>query len=200
MKCQQKQRQYNAQNSAYLLAGNKRDLEVDVHNAEMSDLDMDLVEDSGNATAYHEHQNESHRRLALKWHPFHPDIQKTVHFWGYKGSFTEPPCTDKIVDWKIMDVPTPISVKQLRQFQQILFNHVDGDCKKTGVQNAYASVARPTQDPLKYYKCTRDNYVSDEERGVCGDDGCKIPFGEGLNPYYDPIVDVTGPPTRSPSS
>jgi hypothetical protein len=42
--------------------------------------------------------------------------------------------------------------------------------------------------------------VSDEERGVCGDKGCKVPFGEGLNPYYDPIVDVTGPPTRAPST
>ena len=123
------------------------------------------------------------------------------HFLNYKGSITEPPCTDKIVDWKIMDVPTPISMKQLRQFQQLLFNHVDGDCRKTSVHAAPGSVARPIQrNKLKYYKCTRDNYVSDEERGVCGDDGCRVPFGEGLNPYYDPIVDVTGPPTRAPST
>lgn len=140
------------------------------------------------------------RRLALKWHPFHPDIQKSVHFWGYSGSFTEPPCTSNSVSWKIMDVPTPISEKQLLQFKQILFNHVDEDCRKTSVHNADGSVARPTQSSSKYYKCTRDNYVSDEERAICGDRGCNRPFGEGLNTYYPPLVDVTGPPTRSPTT
>ena len=139
------------------------------------------------------------RRLALKWHPFHPDIQKTVHFWGYDGSFTEPPCTSNSVSWKIMDVPTPISQKQLEQLKHILFNHVDKDCHRTSVHNAYGSVARPTQRPLDYYKCTRDDYVSDEERAICGDQGCVKPFGAGLNPYYPPLVHVTGPPTRSPS-
>lgn len=141
----------------------------------------------------------SSRRLALKWHPFHPDIQKSVHFWGYSGSFTEPPCTKDSVDWKIMDVPTPISQHQLAQFRHILFTHVDEDCQRTSVHNAEGSVARPTQESMKYYKCTRDEYVSDEERAVCGDDGCVKPFGAGLNPYYPPLVDVTGPPTRSPS-
>ena len=139
------------------------------------------------------------RRLALKWHPFHPDIQKTVHFWGYSGSFTDPPCTRDSVDWKIMDVPTPISKKQLHQLKHYLFTHVDGDCRRTSVHNAEGSVARPTQDSLKYYKCTRDDYVSDEERAICGDSGCANPFGSGLNPYYPPLVHVTGPPTRSPS-
>lgn len=197
VECQKKQRQQNAQSSAFGFAGN-RELEVeDFHDTSLDLEDVFEDFDAWNATMY---SNHTQRRLALKWHPFHPDIQKTVHFWGYKGSFTEPPCTDRIVDWKIMDVPTPISTKQLRQFKQILFNHVDGDCRKTGIQNTQGSVARPTQDPIKYYKCTRDNYVSDEERGVCGDAGCKVPFGEGLNPYYDPIVDVTGPPTRSPST
>ena len=190
MKCQQKQRQQNGQNSASLLAlSGHRNLA----------LEADVFDDSWNRTIY-ENNNRTQRRLALKWHPFHPDIQKTVHFWGYKGSFTEPPCTSNIVDWKIMDVPTPISMKQLSQFKQILYNHVDENCEKTGVQHSQEGVARPTQDPLKYYKCTRDNYVSDEERRVCGDKGCKVPYGEGLNPYYEPLVDVTGPPTKAPST
>jgi len=144
-------------------------------------------------------QSHRQRRLALKWHPFHPDVQKTVHFWGYGGSFTEPPCTSDSIDWKIMDVPTPISSTQLAQLKHILFTHVDKNCRRTSVHNAKGSVARPTQDGSKYYKCTRDDYVSDEERAVCGDAGCVNPFGSGLNRYYPPLVDVTGPPTRSPS-
>lgn len=31
-------------------------------------------------------QAHGRRCLALKWHPFHPDVQKTVHFWGCSGS------------------------------------------------------------------------------------------------------------------
>lgn len=133
---------------------------------------------------------QSNRRLASAWHPFDPEIQKSVHFWGYTGSLTEPPCTKNSVDWKVMDVPTPISPKQLQQFKHLLFNHVDGNCKRTSVHNSKASVARPTQAPLRYYHCSRDEYVSDEERLVCGDAGCVIPFGAGLNPYYPPLVHV----------
>ena len=99
-----------------------------------------------------------------------------------------------------MDVPTPISSKQLAQLKHMLFTHVDSNCRRTSVHNSEGSVARPTQNPLKYYKCTRDDYVSDEERAVCGDAGCESNrFGAGLNTYYPPLVDVTGPPTRSPS-
>jgi len=142
---------------------------------------------------------QNSRHLSSSWDPFDASIQKTVHFWGYTGSTTEPPCTKSSVDWKIMDVPTPISPTQLLQFKHLLFNHVDENCKRTSVHNAQGSVARPTQPTTKYYKCTRDNYVSDEERSICGERGCVIPFGAGLNPYYSPLVHVTGPPTRSPS-
>ena len=154
-----------------------------------------------NATTTAPPRDSARRRLALKWHPFHPDVQKTVHFWGYSGSFTDPPCTRDSVDWKVMDVPTPMSPGQLADLKRYLFDHVDGrTCRRTSVHNAEGSVARPIQGPLKYYKCTRDDYVSDEERVVCGDGGCAdSPFGAGLNRYYPPLVDVTGPPTRSPS-
>lgn len=140
-------------------------------------------------------------RLMLKWHPFHPDVQRTVHFWGYKGSPTEPPCTSNSVDWKVMDVPTPISPRQMAIFRHLLLAHVDGSCRRTSVHGGGGTLARPTQVPdQRYYKCTRDDYVSDEERAVCGDAGCRSEaFGAGLNPYYEPIVHVTGPPTRSPS-
>jgi len=141
----------------------------------------------------------NNRRLSSSWYPFDPEVQKSVHFWGYSGSLTEPPCTKNSVDWKVMDVPTPISPTQLLQFKHLLFNHVDENCRRTSVHNSQGSVARPTQPTTKYYKCTRDNYVSDEEMLLCGDRGCAIPFGAGLNPYYAPLVHVTGPPTRSPS-
>ena len=140
-----------------------------------------------------------HRQLSSTWHPFHPDIQKSIHFWGYSGSITEPPCT-KFVDWKIMDVPTPISPTQLAQLKLILFTHVDEFCHRTSVHDSKRGVARPTQEPMKYYKCTRENYVSDEETAICGEKGCDTPFGAGLNHYYPPLVDVTGPPTKSPST
>lgn len=145
-------------------------------------------------------RSQNNRLLASSWYPFDPEIQKTVHFWGYSGSLTEPPCTKNIIDWKVMDVPTPISLKQLQQFKSLLFDHVDENCERTSVNNAEGSVARPTQPTSKYYKCTRDNYVSDEERMVCGYSGCIFPFGEGLNPYYPPLVEVTGPPTPSPTT
>ena len=99
-----------------------------------------------------------------------------------------------------MDVPTPISVTQLAQLKLMLFTHVDEFCHRTSVHDAKIGVARPTQEQLKYYKCTRDNYVSDEEASICGEKGCDTPFGAGLNHYYPPLVDVTGPPTKSPSN
>ncbi len=98
-----------------------------------------------------------------------------------------------------MDVPTPISPTQLAQLKLILFTHVDESCHRTSIHDSKRGVARPTQEPLNYYKCTRDNYVSDEETTICGKRGCATPFGAGLNQYYPPLVDVTGPPTESPS-
>jgi hypothetical protein len=92
-----------------------------------------------------------------------------------------------------MDVPTPISTLQLAQFKHILFNHVDGYCQQTSVHNTKGSVARPTQAQRDYYKCTRDDYVSDEEAVICGLEGCENPFGAGLNQYFPPLVGVTSP-------
>lgn len=43
------------------------------------------------------------------------------------------------------------------------------------------------------------DYVSDDERNICGDAGCDVPFGKNLEPYVEPEIYVTGPPTESPS-
>ena len=135
------------------------------------------------------------------WNPFDRDIQQSIHFWGYTGSLTEPPCSTG-TSWRIMDVPVQLSTEQLIQMQTILFNNRDPtSCAFTSVHNSNMSVARPTQSQLRYYKCTRDDYVSDEERVVCGDDGCvDEPFSTNLDPYVDPILDVTGPPSLAPTS
>ncbi|KAL7550979.1 hypothetical protein ACHAWF_017513 [Thalassiosira exigua] len=134
------------------------------------------------------------------WDPFHPDVQRTVHFWGYHGSLTEPPCSDKAL-WRIMDVPVLISTGQLDQMRRILFANRDpGTCRPTS-NHWRGSVARPVREPLPYYKCTRSDYVSDEERGVCGDEGCEDAwYGPGLDPYIEPIVHVTGPPSERPTA
>jgi carbonic anhydrase len=185
-KCEEKQRGF----AGSFVNGRRLDM---INSTSIFEHDL-FKEDWSNSTL-----RSKRRKLSSSWHPFDPDIQKTVHFWGYGGSLTEIPCTKNSVNWKVMDVPTPISPRQLQQFKHLLFNHVDADCKRTSVHNSEGSVARPTQPTSRYYKCTRDDYVSDEERIVCGDLGCAIPFGAGLNPYYEPLVHVTGPPTRSPS-
>jgi len=132
------------------------------------------------------------------WDPFHSDIQKTIHFWGYTGSLTEPPCTDAVL-WRIMDVPVQISTGQLNQLQNILFNYRSSETCAFTSSHFNDSVARPLANELRYYKCTRTDYVSDDEREICGDSGCDAPFGKDLQPYVESIVYVSGPPTLSPT-
>ncbi|KAL3761973.1 hypothetical protein ACHAW5_006679 [Stephanodiscus triporus] len=135
------------------------------------------------------------------WDPFHPDIQRTIHFWGYAGSLTEVPCTDAAL-WRIMDVPVRITIDQLDQMRNMLFNNRDPrrDCAYTSTHYE-GSVARPINGSLPYYICTRDDYVSDDEREACGSRrGCAEPYGPRLGPYVEPIVHVTGPPSESPTS
>lgn len=134
------------------------------------------------------------------WDPFHSDIQRTVHFWGYRGSLTEPPCSTDSVLWRIMDVPVLISQDQLYQMQNILFNNRDRDSCAFTSTHYKGSVARPISKSIRYYKCTRSDYVSDDERDLCGDLGCEFPYGKDLDHYFEPIVYVTGPPSESPTS
>ncbi len=134
------------------------------------------------------------------WDPFHSDIQRTIHFWGYRGSLTEPPCSPDSVLWRIMDVPVLVSIDQLSQMKNILFNNRDGESCEFTSTHYKGSVARPISKSIRYYKCTRSDYVSDDERDLCGDMGCQLPFGKDLDHYFDPIVFVTGPPSESPTS
>lgn len=133
------------------------------------------------------------------WDPFHRDIQRTIFFWGYKGSLTEPPCAANTL-WRIMDVPVQISVKQLNQMKNVLFNNRDNETCVFTSTHYKSSVSRPiANNPIRYYKCTRSDYVSDDERELCGDSGCINPFGTGLDPYVEPMIYVTGPPSESPT-
>ncbi len=131
------------------------------------------------------------------WNPFHRDIQKTIHFWGYTGSLTEPPCAANTL-WRIMDVPVQLSMDQLNQMQNILFNNRDSETCAFTSNHYKGSVARSINEPLPYYKCTRQDYKSDDERELCGDKGCVVPFGTNLDPWVPPIVDVTAPPSLAP--
>ena len=143
------------------------------------------------------------RRGPRVWDPFHPDIQKTIHFWGYTGALTEPPCAGDVL-WRIMDVPVPLASAQLRQLRRVLFDNVDPrTCARTSTHyrgSAARPIAAAAAAGVRYYKCTRSDYVSDDERSWCGDGGCAdCPFGKGFYPYVAPIVHVTGPPSESPT-
>jgi len=133
-----------------------------------------------------------------RWNPFHRDIQKTIHFWGYSGSLTEPPCVGDTL-WRIMDVPVQLSMDQLNQMKNILFNNRDSRTCAFTSNHYKGSVTRPINKPLPYYKCTRQDYKSDDERELCGDDGCAIPFSTHLDPWVPPIVQVTEPPSFAPT-
>jgi hypothetical protein len=97
-----------------------------------------------------------------------------------------------------MDVPIKISMDQLYQMQNILFNNRNNETCAYTSNHFNGRVARPVSDTLRYYKCTRSDYVSDDERELCGETGCDVPFGKDLEPYVEPTVFVTGPPTQSP--
>ena len=112
------------------------------------------------------------RRLAKldKWDPMLPwFIYRSVHFWGYSGSITEPPCFQG-VNWRVLDVPMRISMRQLFQLKRIMFDHVDPDtCLKTSTHYEESN-ARPVQEWTEggVYRCRRSDYASDMERLASG--------------------------------
>mmetsp|Transcript_5097 Transcript_5097/g.12812 ORF Transcript_5097/g.12812 Transcript_5097/m.12812 type:complete len:1141 (+) Transcript_5097:142-3564(+) len=106
----------------------------------------------------------------VRWDPLKPwDMYKSVHFWSYAGSTTEPPCFED-VKWRITDVPFRISPNQYIQLKRLMFDHVDPDtCRKTS-SHYDESNARPVQ-PYKggaTYRCRRSDYASDVERAASG--------------------------------
>lgn len=108
---------------------------------------------------------QTERRMQEKFHPYHEELMRTIYFYGYDGSLTEPPCTE-IVSWFIMDEPATISPQQLQQMQNILFNHVDDDCYRTSVHDNNRGVARPIQDTngRMVWHCNSKHFPPDSER------------------------------------
>ena len=105
---------------------------------------------------------EAQRKLSEKWHPYHPDLMRTIYFYGYDGSLTEPPCTE-IVSWFVMDEPMIIDQNQLNQMKNILFNHVDENCARTSTHYHKRGVARPLQDTngRMVWHCNRNHFLPD---------------------------------------
>ncbi|KAL7529044.1 hypothetical protein ACHAWF_002817 [Thalassiosira exigua] len=104
------------------------------------------------------------------WDPAKPwAILKTIHFWAYEGSTTEPPCFEGI-KWRVMDVPMTISPAQYVQLKRLMFDHVDPDTCRGTSAHFDESNARPVQ-PYRggpTYRCRRVDYPSDQERWASG--------------------------------
>jgi len=108
-----------------------------------------------------------------RWDPFHQgDILRSIWFYGYKGSLTEPPCT-QLVHWRVIDEPMLISSTQLMHMKRLLFDHIDADCVPTSVQWE-GSVARPIQQSTTtpVWKCSCKNFLSDDDREALGVSTC----------------------------
>lgn len=126
----------------------------------------------GNSSAYHlptsYRRNTQTTTTRKVWDPYHPDLMRSIHFFGYSGSLTEPPCTE-FCEWRVLDMPMLISSAQLLQMKILLFNHVDKKCSLTS-NHFEGSVARPIQDPGRrdIYQCTCRDYLADsDDRKKC---------------------------------
>lgn len=110
------------------------------------------------------------------WDPYKKDeIMRSIHFFAYSGSLTEPPCTE-FVDWRILDTPMLISRRQLFQMKTLLFKHrsIESGCQLSS-NHHMGSVARRPLQPLnrrKVYRCTCRDFLSDDDRdGILALDG-----------------------------
>lgn len=143
----------------------------DSEEAEMT-KPSDIVQDNSTLGIANRFLNLLQRRTARDWvwDPYEPwYILRTIHFWAYSGSITEPPCFEG-VNWRIMDVPIKITYGQLIQLQKLMFDHVDPDtCMKTSTHYEESN-ARPVQPYRggRNYRCRRRDYVSDRERKASG--------------------------------
>jgi len=129
----------------------------------------------------------------IYWDPLEPGaIYRSIWFWAYSGSTTEPPCFEE-VKWRVHDVPMKITKRQLVQLKRLMFDHVDPDtCRKTSTHYDESN-ARPVQTNNNgaLYRCTRNDYASDDERKLSG--GKRKGFnqrkfwrGVNLDPFYEP--------------
>ena len=104
------------------------------------------------------------------WDPWHKSILRSIWFFGYEGSLTEPPCSE-FVEWRIIREPAYISTRQLYRLKNILFNHVDSECRRTSVHSEENGVARPLQSlnndlytGHNLFECTCLDFLSDTQR------------------------------------
>lgn len=122
---------------------------------------FDLIEDEAKhiLKKRKQHRQEKEVRKNINFNPYHKDIYKSIWFYGYWGSMTEPPCAEKFVNWIIMDAPMEISLEQFEQLQTLLFTYRNPQCVKTSVAHQ-KSVARPTQpfNDRKLWRCNRERW------------------------------------------
>lgn len=114
------------------------------------------------------------------WDPYHPEILRTKHFYGYSGSLTEPPCSE-FVEWHVMDTPMLVSSGQLSQLRNLLFRYVDDGCKRTSTHHEGQVVRRPLRDGSamsggehKLHRCTCRDFLGDLERQTLDRDKCSL--------------------------
>ena len=107
-----------------------------------------------------------------KFNPWTSDIVRTLWFFGYEGSLTEPPCTE-FIEWRVLDTPALISRKQYWQLRVLLFDHVGKNCKKTSV-HYQGSVARPIQpyNGRLVHRCMCRDFLGDRDRAKLGTNRC----------------------------
>mmetsp|Transcript_8820 Transcript_8820/g.11722 ORF Transcript_8820/g.11722 Transcript_8820/m.11722 type:complete len:347 (-) Transcript_8820:207-1247(-) len=109
-----------------------------------------------------------------QWDPMHPKfIMRSIHFYAYKGSLTEPPCTP-FAHWYIIDTPMQLSGKQIDRLETVLFDNVDEDCNPTSV-HYNRSVARPIQQHVsaRVWQCTCKDFLSDADKKKTGKRICQ---------------------------
>ena len=106
------------------------------------------------------------------WNPYHKDLVWSIHFYGYSGSLTEPPCT-QFVEWRVIDTPMLVSKMQLYQMKRLIFGHVNENCDMTSNHHD-GSVARPLQDirSRPVYQCTCRDFLSDDVRNIFDQKKC----------------------------
>jgi carbonic anhydrase len=104
------------------------------------------------------------RKLQGFFSPHSEVLVPSIHFYGYEGSITEPPCSE-FVTWFVSDTPMTIGLNQLEQLKRLLFTHVSPTCEKTSVHYRQ-SVARPLQDTAgrPVWKCTEADFLADDHR------------------------------------
>ena len=99
------------------------------------------------------------------WNPFHPNMMRSIWFWGYEGSTLTPPCYP-FVEWRIIEKPFMISPKQHNQLKKILYDNVDEDCEPTSIHAKGGISVRPRVGDRgqPVHKCDCFDFLSDAFR------------------------------------